>query len=70
MALKGGLVLELPAKPLYRNLNRHGHETGYSTVQQRLGEFKQHGLPERVEDEGLLPGEFEREDIPRRGGIG
>ncbi|ELY68607.1 winged-helix domain-containing protein [Natronobacterium gregoryi] len=60
MSLKDGLILEfleehdleLPAKPLYRNLNRHGHEIGYSTVRQRLGELEDHGLIEKVDDAG------------------
>ncbi len=60
MSLKDGLILEfleeydleLPAKPLYRNLNRHGHEIGYSTVRQRLGELEAHGLIEKVDDAG------------------
>jgi Fur family transcriptional regulator, ferric uptake regulator len=44
--------LELPAKPLYRNLNRHGHGIGYSTVRQRLRELEDHGLLERIDDAG------------------
>lgn len=60
MSLKDGLILEfleehdleLPAKPLYRNLNRHGHEIGYSTVRQRLGELESHGLIARVDEAG------------------
>ncbi|WP_092902965.1 winged-helix domain-containing protein [Halostagnicola kamekurae] len=60
MSLKDGLILEflaehdleLPAKPLYRNLNRHGHEIGYSTVRQRLGILEEHGLIEKVDEGG------------------
>ena len=60
MSLKDGLILEfleehdleLPAKPLYRNLNRHGHEIGYSTVRQRLGELESYGLIARVDEAG------------------
>jgi len=44
--------LELPPKPLYHNLNRHGHEIGYSTVRQRLGELDEHGLIEKVDEAG------------------
>ncbi|EMA47117.1 winged-helix domain-containing protein [Halobiforma nitratireducens] len=81
MSLKDGLILEflaehdleLPAKPLYRNLNRHGHEIGYSTVRQRLGELEDHGLIEKVDDAGYyqltpmgeayLAGELELEEL-------
>ena len=60
MSLKDGLILEfleehdleLPAKPLYKNLNRHGHQIGYSTVRQRLNELEAHGLIRRVDDGG------------------
>ncbi|UTF55491.1 winged-helix domain-containing protein [Natronosalvus rutilus] len=60
MSLKDGLILEflaehdleLPAKPLYKNLNRHGHQIGYSTVRQRLNELEDHGLLERADDGG------------------
>lgn len=60
MSLKDGLILEflethdleLPAKPLYRNLNRHGHEIGYSTVRQRLSVLEEHGLIEKVDEAG------------------
>ena len=41
--------LELPAKLLYRNLNRHCHENGYSTVRQQLGELEEHGLIKKVD---------------------
>lgn len=60
MSLKDGLILEfldeydleLPAKPLYRNLNRHGHEIGYSTVRLRLRELENHDLIEKVDEAG------------------
>ncbi|WP_247003968.1 winged-helix domain-containing protein [Halosolutus gelatinilyticus] len=60
MSLYDGLILEfleehdleLPAKPLYRNLNRHGHEIGYSTVRQRLRELEDHKLLEKVDEAG------------------
>ncbi|ELZ14084.1 hypothetical protein C477_21230 [Haloterrigena salina JCM 13891] len=81
MSLKDGLILEflaendleLPAKPLYRNLNRHGHEIGYSTVRQRLRELEEHGLIEKVDEAGYyqvssmgkayLEGELELGDL-------
>ena len=81
MSLKDGLILEflaendleLPAKPLYRNLNRHGHEIGYSTVRQRLRELEEHGLIEKVDEAGYyqvssmgkayLEGELELDDL-------
>ncbi|ELZ31381.1 phage PhiH1 repressor protein-like protein [Halogeometricum pallidum JCM 14848] len=60
MSLKDGLILEflaehdleLPPKPLYRNLNRHGHQIGYSTVRLRLAELETHGLVEEAGDGG------------------
>ncbi|MFC7232183.1 winged-helix domain-containing protein [Saliphagus sp. GCM10025308] len=60
MSLKDGLILEfleehdleLPAKPLFKNLNRHGHQIGYSTVRQRLNELEDHGLIRRIDDGG------------------
>ncbi|ELY51674.1 winged-helix domain-containing protein [Natronolimnohabitans innermongolicus] len=81
MSLKDGLILEflaehdleLPAKPLYRNLNRSGHEIGYSTVRKRLTELEEHGLVEKVDDAGYyqvsekgmayLEGELELSDL-------
>ena len=56
MSLKDGLILEflaeydleLPPKPLFRNLNRHGHQIGYSTVRKRLGILEKHGLIREV----------------------
>jgi len=81
MSLKDELILEflethdleLPAKPLYRNLNRHGHEIGYSTVRQRLRELEAHGLIEKIDDAGYyavtdkgrayLEGELDVDDL-------
>jgi len=81
MSLKDGLILEfldehdleLPAKPLYRNLNRHGHEIGYSTVRLRLGELQDHELIEKVGEAGYyqitdrgrayLSGDLDAEDL-------
>ena len=83
MSLKDDLILEflaehdleLPAKPLYRNLNRHGHEIGYSTVRQRLRELEEHGLLEKVDEAGYyqvsskgkeyLEGNIEVDDLGR-----
>nr|WP_241990662.1 winged-helix domain-containing protein [Halorubrum sp. CGM5_25_10-8B] len=42
--------LELAPKPLYRNLNRHGHDIGYSTVRGRLPELAEKGLLEKDND--------------------
>ncbi|MFC7135481.1 winged-helix domain-containing protein [Halobaculum litoreum] len=36
--------LELPPKSVYVNLNRHGHDIGYSTVRLRLNTLEEHGL--------------------------
>ncbi|WP_082220691.1 winged-helix domain-containing protein [Haloferax gibbonsii] len=81
MSLKDGLLLEflaehnleLPPKPLYRNLNRHGHEIGYSTVRLRLSELEKHGLVQEVGSGGYyevsevgqryLQGDIEPEEI-------
>jgi repressor of nif and glnA expression len=41
--------LELPPKALYVNLNRHGHNIGYSTVQARISELEEHGFVEKAE---------------------
>ncbi|PCR90474.1 winged-helix domain-containing protein [Natrinema ejinorense] len=83
MSLKDGLVLEfleehdleLPAKPLYRNLNRHGHEIGYSTVRQRLRVLEANGLIEKVDEAGYyqvsskgrayLEGKLDTSDLER-----
>lgn len=58
MSLKDGLILEflaendleLAPKPLYRNLNRHGHQIGYSTARNRVRELEEHGFLNRLED--------------------
>jgi repressor of nif and glnA expression len=42
--------LELSPKPLYRNLNRHGHDVGYSTVRGRLPELAEKGLLDKDAD--------------------
>ncbi|MFC6716272.1 winged-helix domain-containing protein [Natrialbaceae archaeon GCM10025810] len=81
MSLKDGLILEflenhdleLPPKPLYRNLNRHGHKIGYSTVRQRLDLLEEKGLLEKDDDGGYysisdcgrayLAGELEADDL-------
>ncbi len=81
MSLKDGLILEflaehdleLPAKPLYKNLNRHGHKIGYSTVRQRLNELEAHGLIQRVGEGGYyeisdkgrawIAGDLEADDL-------
>ena len=42
--------LELSPKPLYRNLNRHGHDIGYSTIRGRLPELAENGLLEKDSD--------------------
>lgn len=39
--------LELPQKPLWANLNRHGHEIGYSTVKLRVSQLEEHDLLEK-----------------------
>ncbi|MFC6734778.1 winged-helix domain-containing protein [Halolamina salina] len=41
--------LELPPKALWANLNRHGHDIGYSTVQLRLSKLEDHDLVEKAE---------------------
>ncbi len=41
--------LELPQKPLWANLNRHGHEIAYSTVKLRVSELEEHGLIEKAD---------------------
>jgi len=41
--------LELPPKALYANLNRQGHEIGYSTVRLRLSKLEDHGLVEKAD---------------------
>lgn len=69
MALNDSVVLEflhehdmeLPPKPLFRNLNRHGHKIGYSTVRLRLSELESHGLLEKDGD-----GYYELTDLGRQ----
>ncbi|ELZ38998.1 winged-helix domain-containing protein [Halorubrum tebenquichense] len=39
--------LELPPKALSVNLNRHGHDIGYSTVQLRLSNLEENGYVEK-----------------------
>lgn len=39
--------LELAPKPLYRNLVRHGHDVGYSTIRGRLPELANKGVLEK-----------------------
>ncbi len=41
--------LEMPPKPLWANLNRHGHEIGYSTVQLRISVLDEHGFLEKAD---------------------
>lgn len=83
MSLKDGLLLEfleehdleLPVKSLYRNLNRHDHEIGYSTVRQQLRELKANGLLEKVDvasyyqvsqkGRTYLEGELDASDLER-----
>ena len=64
--------LELSPKPLYRNLNRHGHDIGYSTVRGRLPELAEKGLLEKDSDgyyeitdcgHAYLAGELDADDI-------
>lgn len=42
--------LELPPKPIYRNLNRQGYDIGYSTVRGRVTELQDNGLLMKDED--------------------
>ena len=42
--------LELPPKAIYRNLNRHGHEIGYSTVRLRTNELENNELLKKDDD--------------------
>ena len=41
--------LELPPKALHANLNRHGHDIGYSTVQLRLSNLEENGFVEKAD---------------------
>lgn len=60
LSLKDGPILEfldehdlaLPPKALYLNLNRHGHEIGYSTVRERVRVLSDNGMLAEVEDGG------------------
>jgi repressor of nif and glnA expression len=42
--------LELSPKPLYRNLTRHGHEVGYSTIRGRVRELEDRDLLRKDDD--------------------
>lgn len=42
--------LELAPTPLYRNLERHGYDVGYSTVKGRASELEERGLLEKDSD--------------------
>jgi len=42
--------LELAPKTLYRNLVRHGHDVGYSTIRGRLPELAEKGLLQKDSD--------------------
>ncbi|SFR36172.1 Ribonuclease R winged-helix domain-containing protein [Halogeometricum rufum] len=53
--------MELPPKPLYRNLNRHGHKIGYSTVRLRVNKLEEHGLLSKDSD-----GYYELTDLGKR----
>jgi len=64
--------LELSPKPLYRNLNRHGHDVGYSTIRGRLPELAENGLLSKdsdgyyeITDRGhaYLAGELDANDL-------
>lgn len=64
--------LELPPKALYRNLNRQGHEIGYSTVRQRTRKLAENGFLEKDDDgyyeisekgEMWLSGDLEKVDL-------
>lgn len=82
MSLKDILIMEfleeynlaLPPKPLYHNLNKHGHKIGYSTVRQRVTELEEHGLLEYDDSEGsyytvsdkgrkYLAGDLDKDDL-------
>jgi len=64
--------LELAPKPLYRNLNRHGHDVGYSTVRGRLPNLAERGLLRKDSDgyyettdrgRGYLNGEIDASEL-------
>ena len=68
--------LELSPKPLYRNLNRHGHDVGYSTIRGRLPELAEKNLLSKdtdgyyeITDRGraYLSGELDAEDLEEIG---
>jgi len=81
MSLKDPLILEfleehdleLPPKPICRNLNRHGHKIGYSTVRQRVKILEEHDLLKIVSEgsyyavsqkgRAYLVGDLETEDL-------
>ena len=42
--------LELAPKPLYRNLVRHGHDVGYSTVRGRVRALEERDLLRKDDD--------------------
>lgn len=41
--------LELPPKALHANLDRHGYDIGYSTVQLRISELEENGFVEKAD---------------------
>jgi len=64
--------LELAPTPLYRNLQRHGYDIGYSTVRGRVSELERHDLLTKDSDgyyelskKGIayLSGELSSEDL-------
>ena len=64
--------LELAPKPLYRNLIRHGHDVGYSTIRGRLPELAEKGLLQKDSDgyyqltdlgREYLAGEIDADDL-------
>jgi len=42
--------LELSPKPLYRNLQRHGHNVGYSTIRGRVRELEKQDMLSKDSD--------------------
>ena len=68
--------LELPPKPLYRNLNRQGHDIGYSTIRGRLPELAEKDLLKKDSDgyyqltdlgSAYLAGEIDAADLEGSG---
>lgn len=64
--------LELAPKPLYRNLVRHGHNIGYSTVRGRVRELEKRNLLQKDDDgyyeladrsRDYLAGELDADDL-------